>query len=159
MGISKSPMTPAGEKALRITFDNLIKKLNEVADKIAHAKAFGDLSENAEYISAKQEQALLMQQSQSVSNKLRNNQVIDPKKLAKNGKVVFGTTVYLNSIDHQTLSKFQIVGEDEADIKTGKISFNSPIARGIIGKMEGDHVKVNTLEGIKAFEIKKVEYL
>jgi transcription elongation factor GreA len=155
----KVPMTSVGEKALRASLKKATKKLRgEIAAKIAHAKAFGDLSENAEYKAAKQEQALLMKLTQALSIKLRNSQIIDPKRLVKNGKVVFGTTVYLRNTLNKDLLTFQIVGEDEADIKAEKISFKSPIARSIIGKKEGDFVEVSTLEGMKSFTIEKVEY-
>jgi transcription elongation factor GreA len=156
---TRVPMTPAGEKALRTTLDDVKKKLNAIPDKIAHAKGFGDLSENGEYTAAKQEQALLMKLLQVVNTKLRNSQVIDPKKLVQNNKVVFGTTVHLRNTANQELSALQIVGEDEADIKAGKISFSSPIGQGMIGKMQGDCIKVQTLEGVKSFQIEKVEYL
>ena len=136
-----------------------VKKIEEVADKIAHARGFGDLSENAEYTSAKQEQALLMKSSQALREKLRNSQIIDPAKLPRNGKVVFGTTVHLNNITNQEKRVLQIVGEEESDVNEGKISFSSPIAKAIIGKKEEDTVEVRTLEGIKTFVIKKIEYL
>ena len=126
---------------------------------ISEARALGDLKENAEYHAAKERQAFIEGRIEELEYKLSHAQVIDVTRLTNNGKVVFGATVKLPNIDLNEESQYQILGEDEADIKQGKISVKSPIARGIIGKQVGDGVEIETPKGIVLYEILDVLYI
>lgn len=130
-----------------------------IIQAIAEARAQGDLSENAEYESAKERQSFIEGRISELEAKLSNLQVIDPKTLNAEGRVVFGATVNIEDLDSGDNKTYQIVGEDEADIKSGKISVSSPIARGLIGKTAGDVAEVNAPGGIKEYEILDVLYV
>ena len=130
-----------------------------IIQAIAEARAQGDLSENAEYESAKERQSFIEGRISELEAKLSNLQIIDPKTLNAEGRVVFGATVNIEDLDSGDNKTYQIVGEDEADIKSGKISVSSPIARGLIGKTAGDVAEVNAPGGIKEYEILDVLYI
>jgi transcription elongation factor GreA len=129
-----------------------------VIQAIADARSHGDLSENAEYAAAKERQSFIEGRIAEVESKLANAQVIDPKLVDAEGRCVFGSTVEVEDVASNELTRYQIVGEDEADIKQGKISVTSPIARALIGKYAGDQVEVQTPGGMRAFEIVDVKY-
>jgi transcription elongation factor GreA len=126
---------------------------------IAEARAQGDLSENAEYDAAKERQAFVEGRILELESKLSSAQVIDPKTLEDDGRVVFGVTVDLEAVETGEEVSYQIVGEDEADIKLGKVSFSSPIARAMIGKSAGDTVEVRAPGGAIEYEIVEVHYV
>ncbi|MCB1810961.1 MAG: transcription elongation factor GreA [Candidatus Competibacteraceae bacterium] len=157
---NKVPMTAQGAQKLRDELQELktTARPNVIA-AIAEARAHGDLKENAEYHAAREQQGFIEGRIKEIEYKLSNAQVIDINKLPKTGKVVFGTTVLLLNEDTGEEVRYQIVGEDEADIKAGRISVNSPIARALIGKEEGDVAHVQAPGGEKSFEIIEVLYL
>jgi transcription elongation factor GreA len=130
-----------------------------VINAIAEARAQGDLSENAEYDAAKDRQGFIEGRIQEIESKLSAAQIIDPSALDAGGKVVFGTTVELEDETTGDAVKYQIVGEDEADLKLGLINISSPIARALIGKEEGDTAEVQAPGGVKRYEIVSVSYL
>ena len=133
---------------------------NDIAVKaIAEARAHGDLSENAEYHAAKEQQSFAEGRINDIEGKLANAQIIEPRTLHANGRVVFSATVDLLDEDSQQEVTYQIVGDDEADIAEGKIYIGSPIARALIGKEEGDSVEVNVPDGIRHYEILNVRYV
>ena len=152
-------MTVAGIEALRKELEELkhVKRPN-VIKAIAEARAHGDLKENAEYHAAREQQGFIEARIKDIEAKLSLAQVIDISKIKNEGKVIFGSTVTLFNLVTEEEVTYHIVGEDEADINIGKISVNSPIARAIIGKMEGDEVKVITPGGEVEYEIVSVEY-
>ncbi len=157
--MSKVPLTVRGAERLR----EELKKLKsvdrpKVIQAIAEARAHGDLKENAEYHAAREQQGFIEGRIQEIEGKLANAEVIDVTRMNANGKVVFGATVELSDEDSGKEITYQIVGEDEADIKAGRISINSPIARGLIGKQEGDSVAIRAPAGEKQFEIVSVRY-
>lgn len=156
----KVPMTAAGAEQLR----NELQELKSVARPqviaaIAEARAHGDLKENAEYHAAREQQGFIEGRIADIEHKLAHAHVIDVTKLLPSGKVVFGATVCLADEESGDEMRYQIVGEDEADIKEGRISVNSPIARALIGKEEGDIAEVQAPGGIKAYEIVEVLYV
>ena len=157
--MNKVPMTIRGANLLR---DELKKLKSEdrpsVIKAIAEARAHGDLKENAEYHAAKDQQGFIEARIKDIEAKLSNTQVIDVTTVDAKGKVVFGSTVKL--LDMQTDSEivYTIVGEDEADIKTGLISYTSPISRAIIGKNEGDEISFSAPGGEKYYEVLEVRY-
>jgi transcription elongation factor GreA len=157
--MEKIPMTAEGYQAL----DAELKRLKTVErptviQAIAEARTHGDLSENAEYHAAKERQAFIETRLAEIEDKIARAQIIDVSKLS--GKQVkFGATVQLLDEDSGEKSKYKIVGEDEADVKAGKVSITSPIARAMIGKEEGDVVEVMAPGGAKSYEIVKVKYL
>ncbi|MFC5076685.1 Transcription elongation factor GreA [Vibrio thalassae] len=157
--MEKVPMTVRGEKQLREELDRLLKLRPQISEAIAEARELGDLKENAEYHAAREEQGICEAQIRDIEYKLSVAQVIDVTKLDNSGKIIFGSTVTLIDINTDAEQTYQIVGDDEADIKSGRISVSSPIARGLIGKMEGDEVTIVTPGGQKDFEIDKVAYL
>jgi transcription elongation factor GreA len=130
-----------------------------VINAIAEARAHGDLSENAEYDAAKERQGFIESRIADVEAKLSNAQIIDPTLLDADGRCVFGATVELEDLDAGQTMTYQIVGDDEADLKQGKISISSPIARALIGKSAGDVVEVNTPGGTREYEILDVKYV
>lgn len=158
--MNKVPMTNNGAKHLKEELHRLkTLKRPQVIAAIAEARAHGDLKENAEYHAAKEMQGFIEGRISEIENKLASAQIIDVKKIANHGKVIFGATLHLiNTTTHETL-RYQIVGEDEADIKHSKISLASPIARALIGKEEGDVVNIQTPAGLVNLEIDKVEYI
>ena len=130
-----------------------------VIGAIAEARAQGDLSENAEYEAAKDRQGFIEGRIQEIEGKLSACQIIDPAELHADGKVVFGATVELEDEDSGAKVKYQIVGEDEADLKLGLINIGSPIARALIGKLEGDTAEVQAPGGVKSYEVVKISYV
>lgn len=158
--MNKIPMTKHGAELLKQELEDLKKvKRPKVINAIAEARAHGDLKENAEYHAAREQQSFIEGRIREVEGKLGHAQVIDVTQMPNNGKVIFGTTVGLVNLDNDEKVEYQIVGEDEADLKHGKISYNSPIARALIGKMEGDAVDVQTPGGLISYEIEAVEYV
>ena len=158
--MSKVPMTVKGAEQLRQELDNLKKvERPRIIAAIAEARAHGDLSENAEYHAAKEQQSFIEGRIAEVESKLSSAQVIDPTTVNAEGRVVFGATVELLNIDDDSEVTYQIVGDDEADIEQGKISISSPIARALISKEEGDEVVVKVPDGERNYEILAVNYL
>ena len=157
--MSKIPLTLNGAEKLREELHRLktIDRPNVVA-AIAEARSHGDLSENAEYDAAKERQGFIEGRIQDVEGKLGNAQIIDPKALDADGRVVFGATVDIEDQDSGDAVTYQIVGEDEADIRAGLISVSSPIARALVGKPIGEVVDVAAPGGTKSFEILAVQY-
>lgn len=157
--MEKIPMTAEGYQALDAELKRLkTEERPSVIQAIAEARAHGDLSENAEYHAAKERQAFIETRVAEIEDKIARSQVIDVSKLS--GKQVkFGATVNLVDEDSGEKSKYKIVGEDEADVKAGKVSITSPIARAMIGKEEGDVVEVMAPGGAKSYEIVKVKFL
>lgn len=158
--MSKVPITAPGAKSLREELKRL-KGVDRprVIEAIAEARAHGDLKENAEYHAAREQQGFIEGRIGEIEAKLSNCVIIDVSTLKADGRVVFGTTVVLVSLDDGKETRYQIVGVDEADIKAGKLSIGSPIARALIGKEEGDCVDVTTPSGALQFEIAAVEYV
>ncbi len=158
--MNRIPMTVQGEKALREELNRLKSEDRpRVIEAIAEAREHGDLKENAEYHAAREQQSFIEGRIQEIEGKLSNSQVIDVTSIEPSGKVIFGTTVSLINVDTDEELRYQIVGDDEADIKGGKISVSSPIARAIIGKEEGDVVSVNIPSGQVEYEIDEVLHL
>ena len=157
--MSKVPLTVIGAEKLREELHRL-KTIERpwVIAAIAEARAHGDLSENAEYDAAKERQGFIEGRIQEVEGKLSNAQIIDPKMLNADGRCVFGATVDLEDQDSGTSVTYQIVGEDEANIKLGKLSLASPMARALIGKYTGDIAQVQAPGGIREFEIIDIRY-
>jgi transcription elongation factor GreA len=129
-----------------------------IIEQITEARSHGDLSENADYDAAKERQGFIEGRISEVESKLANAQVIDPTALDADGRVVFGSTVEIEDGDSGERNVYQIVGDDEADIKEGKISVNSPIARALIGKTEGDLAEVQAPGGLRSYDIVAVRY-
>ncbi|WP_275286640.1 transcription elongation factor GreA [Halomonas elongata] len=158
--MNKVPMTVVGEQRLRDELEHLKSEARpNVIAAIAEAREHGDLKENAEYHAAREQQGFIEGRIQEIEGKLSNAQVIDVTKLPKTGKVIFGVTVELINLDNDEEVTYRIVGEDEADIKSGRISVTSPIARALIGKEEGEVVLVRTPGGDVEYEIGGVEHL
>ncbi|MEE9333397.1 MAG: transcription elongation factor GreA [Granulosicoccaceae bacterium] len=156
----KFPMTTRGEARLREELLDLkTVQRPAIIEAIAEARAHGDLKENAEYHAARDQQSFAEGRIKEIEGKLGNAQVIDVTKVNAGGKIVFGSTVHLLDISSDENITYQIVGDDEADIKANRISFGSPVGKALIGKMEGDDVDVTTPSGIKEYEILKVEYI
>ncbi|GGC04999.1 transcription elongation factor GreA [Oxalicibacterium flavum] len=130
-----------------------------VINAIAEARAQGDLSENAEYDAAKERQSFIEGRIADIEGKLGSSQIIDPKSLDADGRVVFGSTVELEDLDSGDKVTYQIVGIDEADLKENKVSVTSPIARAMIGKHEGDVIAVEAPAGLREYEVLKVQYI
>src|SRR5262249_7219432 len=154
----KTPMTKRGAELLREELHRL-KTVERPANSaaIGEARSHGDLSENAEYHAARERAGFIEGRISELEAKLANAQIIDPKLLDADGRCVFGATVDLEE-KGKPQTTYQIVGDDEADIKQGRISINSPIARGLIGKEAGDRVEVQTPGGVKRYEILDVRY-
>ncbi|MBO9680594.1 MAG: transcription elongation factor GreA [Acidovorax sp.] len=154
------PITKRGAEKLREELQRL-KTVDRpgVINSIAEARAQGDISENAEYEAAKDRQGFIEGRIQDIEGKLSAAQVIDPSQLDAGGKVVFGSTVELEDENSGESVKYQIVGEDEADLKLGLINVSSPIARALIGKEEGDTAEVQAPGGVKRYEIVAVSYV
>ena len=153
-------MTLEGEALLKEELQRLkFEERPSVIDAIATAREFGDLKENAEYHAAKEQQSLIEARIKDIEIKLSNSQVIDLSKIVPSDKVIFGTTVLIKDFSDSSQLTYKIVGADEADIKEGKISVISPVAKSLIGKFEGDTVKVETPGGTKEYEIINVKYI
>lgn len=157
--MNKTPLTVHGAELLRAELHRLktVERPNVIA-AIAEARSHGDLSENAEYDAAKERQGFIEGRIMEVEGKLGSAQIIDPKLLDADGRCVFASTVELEDQDSGQVVCYQIVGEDEADIKAGKISVSSPIARALIGKYAGDIAEVQAPGGIREYEILDVRY-
>jgi transcription elongation factor GreA len=157
--MSKVPLTARGAANLQEELKRL-KSIErpKVIKAIAEAREHGDLKENAEYHAAREQQSFIEGRIKDIEGKLSHAQVIDVTKLDAGGKVVFGATVVVLELDNDQEFTYQIVGEDEADIKSGLISVSSPIARALIGKQEGDDVFLQTPGGAREFEILEVRY-
>jgi transcription elongation factor GreA len=158
--VSKVPMTVRGHQLL----EEELKRLKytdrpAVVQAIAEARAHGDLRENAEYHAAKEQQGFIEARIKDIEGKLSHKQIIDVTAVDAKGRIVFGSTVELVDEDTGDEIEYRIVGEDEADIKTGLISYNSPIARALIGNNEGDVVTFEAPGGTKTFEVVEVKYL
>jgi len=158
--MTKYPMTVQGARALE---DELLHLTKVVRPKLSHdigvARELGDLKENAEYHAAREQQGMVEARVRDIEGRLQNAQVIDVAKIAHTGKVIFGTTVEIANVETDERVTYQIVGEDEADIKLGKISVGSPIARALIAKEEGDVAVVKTPSGIVEYEIVEVRHI
>ena len=157
--MSKVPLTVNGAEKLRAELHQLktVERPSVIA-AIAEARSHGDLSENAEYDAAKERQGFVEGRIQEVEGKLSHAQIIDPKLLDADGRCVFAATVDLEDQDSGKQVTYQIVGEDEANIKGGKISINSPIARALIGKFAGDIAQVQAPGGLREYEVLDVRY-
>lgn len=158
--MQKHPMTREGAKLLEQELQRLkTVERPRIVSAISEARAHGDLKENAEYHAAKELQSFTEGRIQELEHKLSYAQIIDVRQVASRDKVVFGVTVHLVNLDSDEEIVYKIVGEDEADIKSGKISYTSPIARAIIGKALYDAVDVNTPAGKVSYEINEIEYI
>ncbi|MBK1873879.1 MULTISPECIES: transcription elongation factor GreA [Marinobacter] len=154
------PMTKAGEARLREELQQLKSKDRpRVIAAISDAREHGDLKENAEYHAAREQQSFIEGRIQEIEGKLSAAQVIDVTEMENTGRVIFGTTVHLLNMDTDEEVVYKIVGEDEADIKEGKLSISSPIARALVGKSEDDVVAIRVPSGTVEYEIGKVEYI
>jgi transcription elongation factor GreA len=154
------PMTVAGEKILREELNQLKTVVRpRIIQSIAEAREHGDLKENAEYHAAREEQGFAEGRIQEIESKLADYQVIDLTKITVTGKIIFGVTVDLVNLETDENVTYQIVGDDEADLKLGKISVSSPVSRAMIGKEEGDIVCVITPKGEVEYEIDAVKYI
>ncbi len=157
--MDKTPMTARGAKALQDELTELKAVARPAVIKaIAEAREHGDLKENAEYHAAREQQGFIEGRIQDIEGKLSNAQIIDPTSLNAGGKIVFGATVDLLDIEKDTEVTYQLVGEDESDIKLGRISITSPIARALIGKFVDDVAEVQAPGGIREYEILDVRY-
>ena len=158
--MEKEPITIQGLEKLKEELKFLKeKKRPEIVNAIAEARSHGDLKENAEYHAAKEQQSYNEGRIQEVENSIATANVIDVTKLNNNGKVIFGSTVYLQNLDTNEKIEYKIVGKDEADLKKKLIYFKSPIGKGLIGKNQGDLVEIKTPNGLKNFEIFGVKYV
>jgi len=158
--MSKVPVTKRGEESLRSELADL--KSNQrpaVIEAIAEARAHGDLKENAEYHAARDQQGMIEARIKKIEGTLSHIQVIDVTTMEPTGKVIFGSTVTLMDLETEAEITYQIVGDDEASLKDGRISFGSPVAKGLIGKMEGDETGIKTPKGVIEYEILKVQYV
>ena len=152
--MKRTPMTLRGAEALRAELKRLKSEARPAVIKaIAEARGHGDLSENAEYHAAREQQGFIEGRIKEIELKLASAEVIDPARLPQNGKVVFGATVELEDQDGGGRVAYQVVGEDEADIRAGRVSITSPIARALVGKSEGDVVDVAAPGGTRSYEI------
>ena len=153
-------MTKEGESCLREELQKLKSEdRNNIVKAIAEARKHGDLKENAEYHAAKEQQGLVESRIREIESKLVGAQVIDVTKIQPLGKVVFGTTVEIQELEENKVISYKIVGEDEADVKLGKISVNSPLSRSLVGKSEGDFSKLETPSGIKEYKILSIKHI
>lgn len=158
--MNKVPLTVHGAEKMRAELHDLkTVQRPRIITAIAEARSHGDLSENAEYHAAKERQSFIEGRIAELEGKLSNAEIIDPKTLDADGRCVFGATVELEEMEKGTKVTYQIVGEDEADIKLGKISINSPIARSLIGKSAGDVAEVQAPGGVREYEILDVRYV
>ena len=156
----KVPLTTAGAQMLRAELQQLkTVERPRIIQAIQEARSHGDLSENAEYDAAKERQGFIEGRIAELESKLANAQVIDTAHIDGDGRCVFGSTVDLQDLDNEETVTYQIVGDDEADIKQGKISVSSPIARALIGKYSGDVAEVQAPGGVKSYEILDVRYV
>jgi len=158
--MSRIPMTVRGAERVKAELHRLkTAERPAVIQAIADARAHGDLSENADYDAAKERQGFIEGRIAELEGKIANAQVIDPASIDAEGRVVFGATVEIEDLDSGERVIYQIVGDDESDIKAGKVSINSPVARALIGKSEGDTAEVQAPGGVRAYEIVNVDYV
>ncbi len=158
--MKKHPLTLRGAEQLRAELKRLKSEDRpQVVRAIAEARAHGDLKENAEYHAAKEQQGFIEGRIKEIEHKLSHAQIIDVTTINASGKVVFGATVHLADTDTGDEVVYQLVGEDEADIRSGRISITSPIARALIGKEEGDVAKVRAPGGTRSYDIVEIEYV
>lgn len=158
--MQKHPMTKEGAEVLQAELSKLKKEDRpRITEAIATARDHGDLKENAEYHAAREQQGMIEARIKQIEGVLGNIQIIDVTKLTPNGKVIFGATVTVLNLETQEELTYQIVGHEEADVKKNRISVNSPIARALITKMEGDEVVVAAPKGNIEYEIVKIEYI
>lgn len=156
----KVPMTVGGAERLRAELNDLKQvQRPRIVQAIAEAREHGDLKENAEYHAAREQQSFCEGRIKEIEGKLADSEIIDISKIPNTGKVLFGTTVTLYNLDTEKSVTYQVVGEDEADVKAGKISVTSPIARAMMGKEVGDEIVVKAPSGDIAYEVEKVEHL
>lgn len=156
----KYPMTKTGAQNLETELKELKSVLRpQITKAIAEARELGDLKENAEYHTAREQQGMVEARIRDIEGRLSNAQVIDVTTIPHSGKVIFGTTVTMVNVDTDDEVTYQIVGEDEAEVKERKISITSPIARALIGKEEGDIAAVKTPSGVVEYEILEVQHL
>jgi len=153
----KIPMTPRGLQKLKTELRECKAERPRLAEVILEARELGDLSENAEYHAAKEKQGFLEGRIRDLESKIAQSEVIDPSRL-KGNRVVFGATVALTDSDSGEESTYMIVGDDEADVKEGKISINSPVARALLNHVEGDEVQVKVPTGVRVYEICSVSF-
>ncbi|MGH8302764.1 MAG: transcription elongation factor GreA [Steroidobacteraceae bacterium] len=157
--MKRTPMTLRGAEALRAELKRLKTEARPTVIKaIAEARGHGDLSENAEYHAAREQQGFIEGRIKEIETKLSTAEIIDPSKLTNTGRVVFGAVVKLEDQNGGNRVVYQVVGEDEADIRAGRISISSPIARALVGKSEGDVVDVSAPGGIRSYEIMAVKF-
>ncbi|HVS77791.1 MAG TPA: transcription elongation factor GreA [Steroidobacteraceae bacterium] len=157
--MKRTPMTLRGAEALRAELKRLKSEARpSVIKAIAEARGHGDLSENAEYHAAREQQGFIEGRIKEIEAKLANAEIIDPSKLTNTGKVVFGAVVELEDQDDGSRVVYQVAGEDEADIRAGRVSITSPIARALIGKSEGEVVDVSAPGGVRSYEIVTVRF-
>ena len=158
--MSKSPMTAKGVERLREQLTQLKSvERPRIIEAIAEARAHGDLSENAEYHAAREQQSFVEGRINTIESAIAEAQIIDVTTLDPGGKVVFGATVDLMNLENDEEVRYQIVGEEEADIDQGLISITSPIARALIGREEGDVIGVDAPGGVKEYEVLEVQYI
>jgi len=156
----KVPMTVGGAERLRAELNDLkLVQRPRIVQAIAEARAHGDLKENAEYHAAREQQSFCEGRIKEIEGKLADSEIIDISKIPNSGKVIFGATVTLYNPDSDKTVTYQIVGEDEADVKSGKISVTSPFARAMMGKQVGDEIVVKAPGGDVPYEVEKVEHL
>ena len=157
--MKRSPITVRGAERLRAELKRLKSEDRPAVIKaIAEARGHGDLSENAEYHAARDQQGFIEGRIKEIESRLSHTEIIDVSKLPQTGKVVFGTTVELEGTEDGVRVTYQVVGEDEADIRQGLIAITSPIARALVGKEQGDTVNVQAPGGVRSYEIVKVRY-
>jgi transcription elongation factor GreA len=158
--MTKYPMTVQGARALEDELKHLKTELRpQITQAIAEARELGDLKENAEYHAAREQQGMVEARIRDIEGRLQNAQVIDVASIPHTGKVIFGTTVEIANVETDETVTYQIVGDDESDIKRGKLSVSSPIARALVGKEEGDVVAVKTPSGLFEYEIVEVRHI
>lgn len=157
--MNKIPMTKLGEQQLRDELAQLKAQRPEISKAIGVARENGDLSENADYHAARERQGLAEARIRYIEGQLANAQVVDISKILTKDKVVFGATVHLINSDTEEELRYQIVGEDEADIKQAKISVTSPLSRALIGKQTGDLVEVKTPTTTTEYEVLRIDYI
>ena len=158
--MDKEPITIQGLEKLKKELVFLKeKKRPEIVSAIAEARSHGDLKENAEYHAAKEQQSLNEGRIEQINDIIARANVIDVTKINNDGKIIFGSTVFLENLDNGEKIEYKIVGKDEADLKNKLIYFQSPVGRGLIGKNKNDLVEIKTPAGIKNFEIKDVKYI
>ena len=154
----REPMTVQGELLLKKELETLLSERPKISKEIAAAREFGDLKENAEYHAEKEQQGLAEARIREIESKLSRAQVIDITSIPQSGKVIFGTTIRLLKSTDDLEVEYKIVGEDEADVQTGKISYSSPLSRALISKEEGDIVKFESPSGLQEYEIIAVDH-